>query len=156
VVLLPLGLTLGCFEYRPVPLTTPPVGKEVRVHLTDAGYNRLSETTADGVPRLRRTMDGSLISADGQRLLVAVASWQGRPGTRETLHQRIAVPVSDVISLERKLLDRRKTTLVAAGAGAALVAFIAYYVSGEFGGTTSPFPEPGPGESIQIPIRVRH
>lgn len=152
VVLIASALTLGCFEYRQVPIAAAPVGKEVRVNLTDAGYNRLAGTAGDQLPRLRRTIEGPLISATEQSLLLGVTSWQGRAGTRETLHQRIAVPVSDVLGLERRMLDRRKTTIIAAGAGAALLAFIGYYVSGEFGGTTSPFPEPGQGESLQVPL----
>ena len=152
-VLLLTPLALGCFEFRQVPIAAAPVGKEVRVNLTDSGYHRLAATAGDQVPRLRRTLEGPLISVDEKGLVLGITSWQGRPGSRESLYQRIAVPVSDVLGLERKVLDRRKTTLIAAGAGAALIAFIAYYVSGEFGGSTSPFPEPGPGETIQVPVR---
>ncbi len=149
------ALAMGCFEYRQVPLTAVPIGKDVRVTLSDDGYARLVESVGSDMPRIRRTLEGPLISVEAQQLLVGVSSWVGRPGTREDLQQRVAVPVADVLGIERKLLNRRKTTIVAGGAAAALVVFITYYVSGQFGGTTSPFPEPGQGESVQVPIRLR-
>jgi hypothetical protein len=152
-VLLLTPLAVGCFEFRQVPVAAAPIGQDVRVRVTDAGYDRLAATIGEQVPRLRRILDGPLISVDDRSLLMGLATWHGRPGSRESLYQRVSVPLSDVISVERKVLDRRKTTLVAVGAGAVLIAFIARYVSGEFGGTTSPFPEPGPGESIQVPFK---
>ncbi len=143
----------GCFQYTQIPLAQARVGKDVRVHLTDAGYARLHETAGDQVPGLRRTIEGPLIASNDQRILVAVPVFTGGSAERATLQQRLAIPVSDVLGIERKMLNRRKTTIIAAGAAAALIAFIAYYVSGEFGGTTSPFPEPGQGESIQLQFR---
>lgn len=153
IVLIPSALALGCFEYRQIPLTTAPIGKDVRINLTEDGHTRLVQSVGNDMPRVGQTFNGTLISRNDQWLLVGVESWAGRPGTREGLQQRITVPVSDVLGLQKKLLDNKKTTIVAVSTGAAVIAFIAYYVRGEFGGTTSPFPEPGPGESVQIPFR---
>lgn len=151
---LPIAFSSGCFQYTQVPLAQAAVGREIRVHLTDSGYARLHETAGDQLPQLRKTVEGPLIAANDQRILVAVPVWTGGPTTHEILQQRVAIPIADVLGLERKSLDKRRTTLIVAGAGAALVAFIAYHVSGEFGGTTGTFPEPGQTESIQVLFRL--
>jgi len=153
-VMLLLVLAAGCFHYTQVPLAQANIGRDIRVHLTDSGYTRLQQSAGDQLPQLRKTLEGPLVAANGERLLIAVPVYTDGPTVRQTLQQRLAIPVSDVLGLERKSLDKRKTALIGAGVGAALIAFIAYYVSGEFGGTTGPFPEPGPTEIIQLVFRL--
>jgi hypothetical protein len=113
----------------------------------------LQQTAGDQLPRLRKVIEGPLIASDDQRMLIALPVAMGRGETNAMLQQRVAIQLTDVLGVERKLLNKKETGLIVAGAGAALLAFISYYVSGQFGGTTSPYPEPGQGESIQVPFR---
>jgi hypothetical protein len=139
--------TSGCYQYRNVPLTEPPpVGREVRIHLSESGFTRLSATAGEQVPRLSRTIEGDLVQANEGSFLVALRVWSAGAPARDELVQRVSIPARDVSQLELKQLDKRKVGLIAAGAGAVLGVFIVRYVSGVFGGTTGPLPEPGPSE----------
>jgi len=150
--LLPTLVGAACFQYVPIPPAEAPVGKEVRLHLTDAGLARLRDSLGDQLPRLGKTIEGPLIASQGQRLLVGVPAWNGPESPRDGFQQRVSISVSDLLGVERKKLDKRKTSLIVAAAGVALGAFVVAHVSGVFGGTTGPYPEPGQSESLQVPI----
>jgi hypothetical protein len=150
--LLPTLLGAACFQYVPILPAEAPVGKEVRLHLTDAGLARLRDTLGGQVPRLGKTIEGPLIASQGQRLLVGVPAWSRPESPRDGFQQRVSISVSDLLGVERKKLDKRKTSLIVTAAGVALGAFVVAHTSGVFGGTTGPYPEPGQGESLQVPI----
>jgi hypothetical protein len=142
----------SCFHYASVPVGSVPIGKEVRISLTDSGYAHLRDSIGDQFPRLRKSVEGPLIGVDDLRLLVALHVSAGTSAGAE-LQQRVAIPRADILGVERKILDRKKTSIIAAGAGVALGILVYQWVSGEFGGTTHPIPEPGPGENIQVRLR---
>jgi hypothetical protein len=144
LMLLGLPLQTGCYQFTRVPLEGAPVGREVRVHLSEAGYLRLADEVGEFVPHLGHTVEGDLVQADEQQLLVAVPSRPDAATGGVGFHQRVAIPLSDVVGIELKEFNKGRVALITVSAGAALVAFIVYYVSGEFGGTTAPFPEPAP------------
>jgi hypothetical protein len=141
--------TGGCFRYNYVPLAEAPVGEEVRVHLSREGHARLSASVGEALPNLPRIVDGSLVQANAQQLLISVRVATDSRVASAGLRQRLAVPASDIQQLEVRQVDRKKVVLIGVGAGLALGAIIAHYVRGVFGGTTRPFPEPGPTELMQ-------
>lgn len=143
-------LFTACFHYAPVPIGSVPRGKELRVNLTETGYANLRDSIGDQFPQLRSRLEGSLIALDDRRLIVGVAV--SAEGSGRELQQRIAVPRSDILGVERKTLDRKQTGIIALGASVALAIFSYHWISGEFGGTTHPIPEPGQGETILVPI----
>ena len=151
---LPTILLAACFHYTPVKIDSVPTGKELRVNLTETGYAHLRDSIRDQFPQLRSRLEGSLISLDDQRMMLGVAIPTEDPG--RGLQQRIAIPRSDILGVERKTLDRRKTGIIAAGAGIALAILTYHLISGEFGGTTHPIPEPGQGETRLLPFVLRH
>jgi hypothetical protein len=131
-------LPIACFQYAAVPVTSPPAaGHHVRMELTADGISRIAETLGSDVPLSGRRVEGDLVNADAARFLVAVRVWSTGAGAANQLEQRVAVPTQDVVSLQVKTLDRQRTAYVAIGAAAVLVAFIAHYVRGTFGGTTT-------------------
>jgi hypothetical protein len=107
------------------------------MELTADGISRIAETLGSDVPLSGRRVEGDLVNADAARFLVAVRVWSTGAGAANQLEQRVAVPTQDVVSLQVKTLDRQRTAYVAIGATAVLVAFIAHYVRGTFGGTTT-------------------
>jgi hypothetical protein len=144
-----LGLaaaSAGCYKYTYVDRSEAAVGDNVRVHLSQAGYQRLAASVGDQVPGLRRTFDGSLVGASVDRLLVAVHFSGDARVSSQGLEQRVSVPMADVQRLELKQLDKKRVIIIGAGAGVVLGALIVHYVGGEFGGTTGKFPEQGPSE----------
>ena len=150
-LLLPVAFS-ACFHYALVPVADAPVGKDVRLSLTDEGYAHLRDSIGDQFPRLHRTVEGPLIARDDNRLIVGLSIQSDGSASRE-LQQRVSIPRAGVLGIERKVLDRQNTGILAAGAGVVLGMFIFHWVSGEFGGTTHPIPEQGPGENIQVRFR---
>lgn len=142
----------ACFQYAAIPVGAVRQGAELRVNLTEAGYTHLKDSVGDQLPRLRNRMEGVVVSMNDERLVLGVAISSDRPAARE-MQQRIGVPLPDILGLERKSLDRKKTGIIVAGAAAALAVFTYHWISGEFGGTTQPAPETGPGEVIGVPFR---
>lgn len=138
----------GCYKYAYVDRSDAAVGQQVRVHLSQAGYQRLATSVGDQVPGLHRTFDGSLVEASVDRLLVAVHFSGDARISSQGLEQRVDVPMADVQRLELKQLDRKRVIVIGAGAGVVLGALIVHYVGGEFGGTTGTFPTPGPSELV--------
>ena len=138
---------VACFEYTAVPVTSPPaVGHHVRMELTPDGFARLIEALGSDIPHSGRGIDGDLVQVKADQFLVGVRVFSTGAGEANQLEQRIAVPVRDVVSLQVKTLDRQRTAYVAVGVGAALVALVAHYVRGTFGGTTTGSGPPGPPE----------
>lgn len=141
--------TTGCFHYTPVPLSRLPEGGEVRVRLSERGATRLGGGEGNQLAHLDRTVEGDLVRVNGEILMVAVpvAARHAAPFARSpAMYRRVAIPLEDVLAVELRELDRKKTGIVLAGAGAAVFAFVLYHFGGEFGGTTKPPPDPGPGE----------
>jgi hypothetical protein len=140
-------LTSGCFQYLPVsPGTAPPVGDEVRARLTEAGLGKLA-------PEIREqqrgtVVEGQVVEADARALVLAVAvESAGAPArTARELRQRVVIPVADVVELELRQMNRKRTYVVVGGAAALLGALAVTELLGGFGGSTRPPGPPDPPE----------
>jgi hypothetical protein len=51
--------------------------------------------------------------------------WSGGAGERNQVEQRVAIPVQDVVGLQIKTLDKRRTVYVAVGATAVVATLVA-------------------------------
>ena len=130
--------TVGCFDYVAVSAAKAPAGRTVRAQLSERGFTRLSEAVGGSVPHLTRTIEGELVEANEQEIFVAVRSGPTGSMALGELHQRIAIPVADVLQLEVKQLNRGKTVAIAAGA----VALVIGLVEAQIHTQTAPFPGP--------------
>jgi hypothetical protein len=125
-VLLLAGMTAGCFTYVPAQLETTPPGENVRVLVTRQGASELASVTtvAGDVP----SMDGSVVGTEGTDLLLRVAVGERREGfIASSLNQTVRVPVGEILSFQRREVDKLRTGLlvgVAAGVATAVVVFI--------------------------------
>lgn len=136
-------LSTGCYAYVPADPADAARGADVRVHIGEGTLERLRPPLAAE----QRTVDGRLLGWEQDRLVLELSAPPGDARLRRrSPTQTVQIPRGDILSPERKRLDRLRTAgLVAALAGAATAALIEIF-SGESGGDQlSPEPD-GPGE----------
>jgi hypothetical protein len=137
----------GCFRYLPVsPGNAPPVGEEVRARLSEGGLGKLA-------PEIREqqrgsVLEGEVVEADGSALVLAVSldADGGPQRAGRDLRQRVVIPVADVVELELRQLDKKRTVVVLGGAATLFGAFAITELLGGFGGSTRPPGPPDPPE----------
>ena len=117
-----LALVGGCFSYAPVQSSVAPIGAQVRVHLTDGGYNRmersrewLSEQYLVGQLVARDTAGSILLELMSEKL-------PSRQSVEKPLHERITLAREDIRGLEYGKVNTARTT------GAILTLAAASYV----------------------------
>ncbi|HXF94832.1 MAG TPA: hypothetical protein VNI61_01900 [Gemmatimonadales bacterium] len=146
-----LALT-ACYTYRPATIDTLPLGAEIRGLLATEARLTLEDSLGLGLADLR----GTLVARSGDSLLVSIRSVdagstrEGRP-----LYQRVALARRDVLRVDVKRLDRRRTFAVAAiVAGAAAVLLIREFRSnpGEPPCCGPPPPESPPAWGLRVPL----
>jgi hypothetical protein len=131
-----LVVTAACFEYTTVRPELAQVGRPVRVHLTEPGFSRLSAEAAGALPHLGRVIEGDLVEATGQQMLVAVRVGWDPSVEGDRLQQRLAIPIADIWQVEVRQLNKTKTALIVAGATVAVGSIIVSTIHGQYGGTT--------------------
>ena len=102
-------------------------------------------------PALRGTLlENQIVPAGTRSLLLLVSAPEGAgPARGETLGQRVRIQESEILSIELRSVDRARTIL-ALGAGAAALAFVAATIaSGRFGGSGDP--PPGGPDQLRTP-----
>ena len=112
-----LGLFLlgACYRYTPAP-DAPMAQADVRVQLSDAGAMAAASVLGEGIT----SVSGRVVSVTDSDVVLAVSETSG-PGRRVSwAGERITLPRSSLVRIERRTLDRRRTVGVAAiGVGAA-------------------------------------
>ncbi|RMH23103.1 MAG: hypothetical protein D6701_00675 [Gemmatimonadetes bacterium] len=117
-------VTAGCYHYQPVGEAPPPPGAKVRAHVD----LREAEALREAVGREERFVDGTVLEAAADRLLLQVRV--GTAGSR--VFQELTVPRSSIERLEVRTLDKRGTLLLVGGiVGAGVAAGIAISASGD-------------------------
>lgn len=143
-----LGLLAGCYTYVPINAETVAPPLRVRAYLSPEAAERVAPV----VGGVHSAVDGRLVEAAGRSFYLEVTSAYVQQGMRtETLSQRLLLAPEDIVSLQRRELDRTRTYLLA-GAGAAAVGALIYTaVSGEAGGSTTQ-PPSGGGSEVRNPL----
>jgi hypothetical protein len=141
----------GCYEYVPVNPADPPVGMNVRAHLSDPARLRL-----DGMlPGEGRYLDGRLIQRDGDTFLLEMPVPKVEDGVLDRgLMQRIPLTRDEIVSLQIRKLDRTKTAMAVAVFAVSTAALVVQVFTGKAGGGAYPPPSGGPTEAV-IPILTR-
>ena len=135
----------GCFRYVPIRLEVAPVGEDVRLVVTRQGAFELSEVT--GVSAAAPVLRGELVRVEDRAVLLRIPLESQRMGIHtEELGQTIRVPTEEILSIERRELDRTLTGLLAAASTAAAVGVISLIVD-SFGDSNVP-DGPYPIESV--------
>ena len=130
----------ACYSYAPVRFEDASPGTQARARLSPQEAARLSESLG----RQDRLLEGEVIEAGADGLLLAVPMTTGGPGLApRQFHQRIELSPSAVIELEQRRFSPWKTGLVI-GAGAILAGAAigaAFSALGEGEGDDKPQPE---------------
>jgi hypothetical protein len=131
----------ACYRYTPIESSSPALGTEVRVRLTDAGAVTLAPLVGNRV----ELVDGRISSVADTGLTLAVTATTDRLGVEVPWKgEEVVFPRSALAGVERRSLDRGKSYLVG-GIAAGLVAAVGVGFSitgngggGRTGGTGSP------------------
>ena len=116
----------GCFRYVPADVQSTPPGDGVRVLLTRQGADELA--TVREVEGAVSTLDGEVIGTDGTDLLLQVPVGERQAGFMPTaINQSIRIPLSEILTFERRELDRGATALFVGGT-LGLAAVVVYFI----------------------------
>ena len=130
----------GCYKYVPVETGATPPGEEVRVFVTRQGAAEFSEVAPlDGpVPDLR----GEVVGHEGSDLLLAVEVASPQVGFHTIgLKQTVRIPTGEILSIERRVLNKPLTAAVVGGVAAAGTAMMLMIIDAT---GREPGPEPDP------------
>jgi hypothetical protein len=147
-----MPLLVGCYSYTPIEAAVAPAGSEVRARITGAASDRIAPLlgTFDN-----RVLVGSVVENKAGAMLLEVPTGAMPNVTASLVQLQTRVPLgpADLVSLERRKIDVRRTSLLAAGiaAGAALGVAAALRAGGEGDAGKGP-PDPPPINRIPIPI----
>lgn len=142
--------TTGCYRYVPADIEATPPGTGVQLLVTPNGAQEAEMAGAldPGEPRLR----GTVVGVEGDQLLVRVPLAQRQEGfIVSRIDQAVSIPVGEILSFQRREMDRLQTGLFIGGTAAA-VAGIAFLILDPLKGDPER-PRPDPPESI-IPLSI--
>lgn len=142
----------GCYTLVPTTLPGLTPGDQVRVEVGGTLSPELRLFLGDGSSV--GALSGAVDRRDADGLLLLLPSGYRPQGFHvETLHQRVRVPETNVLRVERRELDRGRTALTAGAVGLAVGAIAWQAISSRSGGNTAPNPDPGPAQSGWIQVR---
>jgi hypothetical protein len=146
-----LVITLpGCYRYVPTELEATPPGTAARIVVTRAGSEQLREampTAVDGAP-----VRGTFVEVDGNDAIFTVPVARRQEGmAQRSIEQRVQVPLGEIVSFERRELNKTTTAILVAGmAGFATAIVVAIAEARKGENPDGPGP---PDESvIEIPL----
>lgn len=140
----------GCYRYVPAQIEATPPGTGVQLLVTPTGAQEAETAGAldQGEPRLR----GTVVGVEEGQLLLRVPVSRVREGFIENrIDQAISIPVAEIVSFQRREMDRLQTGLFIGGTAAA-VAGIAFLILDPLKGDPER-PGPDPDESI-LPLSI--
>ena len=122
----------SCYRFTPIEGTTPAVGKEVRLSLSDEGSVRLAPLIG---PRIE-AIDGRTVEVTDTAFVVAVEAVLMQGGRSMTWSmEKLSVPRGAVSSIRTRTLDRRKSWIMAGlGVIGAIALGDAFGLGSGFGG----------------------
>ena len=147
---------LGCYRWVPATIDTTPVGEQVQALLSTEGQIVLRERAAVDL----RVVTGELLEAEGDAVLIAVRTSRSDDGFGggPVLVQRIDIPRSHILRIDRRELDALRTSGIIAGAvGVAIL--LASQTFGDSNPGDAPTGDGGPDEHVtrwivRLPIRL--
>jgi len=110
----------ACYRYTPIDSSSPALGSEVRVRLTDAGAITLAPFVGNRI----ETVDGRVASVADTAVTLSVTGTIDRLGSEVIWKgEHVVFPRSTMAGLERRSVDKGKSYLVG-GIAAGLVAAV--------------------------------
>jgi hypothetical protein len=136
----------GCFAYVPSSPQELVPGEAVRLRLSAQEAMRYADLRlADP-----RSMEGTFVDrSDAELMLEATVSPSDRERGTQFLVQRVTIPLTGILDVEKKKLDTVKTGLLVGGGAAAVAALIVGNATGWGSDSESP---PDAPEARRIPL----
>jgi hypothetical protein len=148
--LLALTISAGCHHYVPVPMESVTPGSDIRARVTAEEARRLEPIL---VRDDARVLEGIFLERRNGNILVQVPVVSELRGIRmETIHQRVDLPVSSILEMELKEIDRGRTGLALGAGTVILVALVVNHLR-DSGSSDRDGPLPPPDE-IRVPLRI--
>jgi hypothetical protein len=116
-------LGAGCFKYIPTELDAVPPGENVRVYVTRNVVTSIEEVIRTNDP----VLNGQIVRRQDDNLFLRVPTAVRREGFHSVpIGQDLAIPLRDIIQVERRQIDRIGTGALVAGTlgAAATVIFV--------------------------------
>jgi len=140
ICIMAASLASGCYRYTATDVTAAPAGQAVRILVTRQGASQLAQITPIGA--VSGTITGTMAGVEDDDLLLNVSVGERRDGFLTVdLMQTIRVPTGEILSLEKRELDKVGTGFAIAGASALAVGIVFGIIEGF--GIGSP-PDDGP------------
>jgi hypothetical protein len=152
ILALTIASLAGCYSYVPAGIESVSPGETVRARLTSEATDRLPVAVrGDG-----QSVSGELLARDGGEVILFLPSMVRQQGFfAEKLHERVSLSYSDVIELERKVLDHPRTYMMLGVATAAVTAIAIKVFTGKTGGNTIDRTDDGPAANLIPLFRIR-
>lgn len=142
----------GCYTYAPIDAATPPAGASVRARLAPPAAQRLAPSLGAGDARV---LTGVVVDAQRDAFTLEVpAVPMGTASAPQGLFQRVNLGRTDVLEVERRTLDRRRTGLVVAAAVVGVGVITSAIIHGQSTGSNSPT-EPSPNFTRRLVVNLR-
>jgi hypothetical protein len=149
-----MPLFASCYSYTPIAPASAPGGAEVRARITGAASDRIAPMlgTFD-----TRVLVGSVVENNAGSILLQIpmGAMPNVSSTVVPLQTRIPIAAGDLVSLEQRRLDRKRTSLLAGlvvgGVALGVSAALNYGGGGEQGQQP---PDPPPIQRIPL-VRLR-
>ncbi len=100
----------ACYRYVPIASSAPPAGSEFRARLTDEGSTRLAPTLGAQIDMV----EGRVSSANDSAYVVSVSATTNKSRVQTFwTGESVTLPRTTIQALEARMLDRRKTWVIA-------------------------------------------
>jgi hypothetical protein len=124
----------ACYRYTPIESSSPALGSEVRLRLTDAGAITMAPLVGNRI----EVVDGHVSSLTDTSMTLSVTGTIDRLGSEVTWKgEQVVFPRTTVAGLERRSLDKGKSYFVG-GITAGLVAAVGIGFSISGSGSNGP------------------
>lgn len=125
----------GCHTFQPTSVADLTPGEDIRARITGAFSDSLS-TILGGDTRI---VEGSYVESTRSSVYIDIPVASAYKGMRlQTLSQRVEIPTTAFLDLERKQRSRARTGLALGAAVATSIAIITSQLSGDTGGGVRP------------------
>ena len=143
----------ACYTYVPIT-STPPVGEQMALEVTDKGRVELADRFGPGLLRV----EGRLVGDSAEQYILNVFGVSQIDGTSSAWSgERLRIPHEYVGKFEARELSKSRTVVAATAATVAVVAFMATHLAGISGNPSEPSNPTGNGTGINIFLpRLHH
>lgn len=142
----------GCYRYHSAATESVTVGMQVRARLSLRAAERIAEVVV-ATDEGGRVVEGRLLENERTSLVMLVPTAGGVMNSAR-LGQRLRLEPGDILELESKHLDRRRTGLLV-GAGALITAAVVIRQLRDSGEGLGPNPRDGGPTELVVPAWVR-